>query len=859
MAKSTTKDKAAESGGQSKFARFIQFLKDPRMIKVYGLFLTLFSVFLLLSCISYLFSHKNDEVLIESETGSTLKYGNWMGSLGAHTAWFFMKGYFGIGALFIPLITFTWGVKIWLKREVLPFWKTIRLSTLGMLFFPTLVGFIFHHSAADSSAIELTCNSILVGSVGIFLCESGLHILGWTGTLLVLGFTILVFAIFNFNHQMEALWARIWDWIKSLFTPKTDTEIEPEPENPPTPQPKPAQNTLKNEEIKKTIIPLTEAPPWEEHEEAIDLIPNEPEPIEEEVAEEEEEHLDEEDEEIIGTADFGKEEEGETTSNDLSILPAAQIIQLDEDFSVEVEQGEGELSEEDIQRKIEDLGPYDPRLDLSRYTFPSIDLLKPHGGQGPQINKEELEENKNKIVETLNHYKIEISKIKASIGPTVTLYEIIPAPGVRISKIKNLEDDIALSLAALGIRIIAPIPGKGTIGIEVPNSKPDVVSMRSLIASEKFQNTDMELPVVLGKTISNENFVVDLAKMPHLLMAGATGQGKSVGLNAILVSLLYKKHPAEIKFVLVDPKKVELTLFNKIERHFLAKLPNEADPIITDVQKVVKTLNSLCIEMDTRYELLKIAECRNIIEYNKKFTSRRLNPENGHRYLPYIVLVVDEFADLIMTAGREVETPIARLAQLARAIGIHLIIATQRPSVNIITGTIKANFPARIAFRVTSKIDSRTILDTGGAEQLIGRGDMLYSTGNDLIRLQCGFVDTPEVKEITDYIGAQQGYSNAFLLPEVVDENSLEMGNFADEDRDELFEEAARIVVMTQQGSASLLQRKLKLGYNRAGRLIDQLEAAGVIGPFEGSKARKVIIPDEFALEQFLKGGASNV
>ena len=437
----------------------------------------------------------------------------------------------------------------------------------------------------------------------------------------------------------------------------------------------------------------------------------------------------------------------------------------------------------------------------------------------------------------------------------MTLYEIVPAPGVRISKIKNLEDDIALSLAALGIRIIAPIPGKGTIGIEVPNSKPDIVDMRALIASDKFQNADMALPVAIGKTISNETFCFDLAKMPHLLMAGATGQGKSVGLNAILVSLLYKRHPAQLKFVLVDPKKVELTLFNKIERHFLAKLPDEEDPIITDTSKVVKTLNSLCIEMDDRYELLKSAHCRNIKEYNAKFIKRKLNPENGHRYLPYIVLVVDEFADLIMTAGKEVETPIARLAQLARAIGIHLIIATQRPSVNIITGTIKANFPARIAFRVTSKIDSRTILDAGGADQLIGRGDMLMSTGNDLIRLQCGFVDTPEVEEICDFIGSQQGYPSAFFLPEVAEEGGGDLGHIADEDRDAMFNEAARLIVMHQQGSASLLQRKLKLGYNRAGRIIDQLEAAGIIGPFEGSKARKVLIPDEMSLEQLLNNG----
>ncbi|MGB6036690.1 MAG: DNA translocase FtsK, partial [Cryomorphaceae bacterium] len=490
---------------------------------------------------------------------------------------------------------------------------------------------------------------------------------------------------------------------------------------------------------------------------------------------------------------------------------------------------------------------------------PRIDLLEDHGGGKVTVTKEELDANKDKIVTTLSHYKIGIEKIKATIGPTVTLYEIVPEPGVRISKIRNLEDDIALSLAALGIRIIAPIPGKGTIGIEVPNSNPDTVSMRSIIASEKFQNTKFELPIALGKTISNETYVADLAKMPHLLMAGATGQGKSVGLNAILVSLLYKKHPSQIKFVLVDPKKVELTLFNKIERHYLAKLPDEEESIITDTAKVVKTLNSLCIEMDDRYELLKNAGVRNLKEYNAKFVQRRLNPEEGHKYLPYIVLVIDEFADLIMTAGKEVETPIARLAQLARAIGIHLIIATQRPSVNIITGVIKANFPARIAFRVSSKIDSRTILDAGGADQLIGRGDMLLSTGNDVIRIQCGFVDTPEVDEITEFIGNQRGYPSAFDLPEYVGDD--EGGNLDIDiaDRDAMFEDAARLLVATQQGSTSLIQRKMKLGYNRAGRIVDQLEAAGIVGPFEGSKARQVLIPDEYSLEQLLKAESENI
>jgi S-DNA-T family DNA segregation ATPase FtsK/SpoIIIE len=504
-----------------------------------------------------------------------------------------------------------------------------------------------------------------------------------------------------------------------------------------------------------------------------------------------------------------------------------------------------EVSEEELTKGA--LGTlYDPKLELSKYVHPNYGLLADFDVPDQLVDSEELEANKERILETLRNYKIEIAKIKAAVGPTVTLYEIIPEAGVRISKIKNLEDDIALSLSALGIRIIAPIPGRGTIGIEVPNRSPKMVSMKSVLTSEKFKKTTMDLPIALGMTISNEVFVADLAKMPHLLMAGATGQGKSVGLNAILASILYKKHPSEVKFVLVDPKKVELTLYNKIERHFLAKLPDTDEAIITDTTKVINTLNSLCIEMDDRYELLKDAMVRNIKEYNQKFTTRKLNPEGGHRYLPYIILVIDEFADLIMTAGKEVETPIARLAQLARAIGIHLIIATQRPSVNVITGIIKANFPARIAFKVSSKIDSRTILDSGGADQLIGKGDMLFSAGNDLIRLQCAFLDTPEVEEICDFIGSQQAYPSAYGLPEYTGEESNSNGNnYSAEERDVLFEDAARIVVIHQQGSASLLQRKLKLGYNRAGRLVDQLEDAGIIGPFEGSKARQVLVPNE--------------
>ena len=549
----------------------------------------------------------------------------------------------------------------------------------------------------------------------------------------------------------------------------------------------------------------------------------------------------------------------EKSENELSINIDDSDSKIDsseseESLEMEVEDVIEEESLDDnlSQSLLEKQGFFDPKLELSKYSFPSHDLLKDYGEGTITIDQEELEINKNKIVETLSNYKIGISKIKATVGPTVTLYEIVPEAGIRISKIKNLEDDIALSLSALGIRIIAPIPGKGTIGIEVPNQKPSVVSMRSVITSSKFQKAEMELPLALGKTISNETFVVDLTKMPHLLMAGATGQGKSVGLNAVLTSLLYKKHPAEIKFVLVDPKKVELNIYNKIERHYLAKLPDSDDAIITDNKKVINTLNSLCIEMDNRYELLKIASCRNLKEYNLKYRERKLNPNDGHNFLPYIVLVVDEFADLIMTAGKEVETPIARLAQLARAVGIHLIIATQRPSVNVITGVIKANFPARIAFRVTSKIDSRTILDSGGADQLIGRGDMLYTQGNELTRIQCAFVDTPEVQKMAEYIGAQMGYSNAYLLPEYVEENSSSL-DLDPSDRDELFREAAEVIVSAQQGSASLLQRKLKLGYNRAGRIIDQMEVAGIVGPFEGSKARQVLISDLNTLDQFLK------
>ncbi len=644
--------------------------------------------------------------------------------------------------------------------------------------------------------IQLGKHSVLNGGIGFFYGSYLVNLAGKLGAWLIMIFILFAYAIITFRLTPDKL-SHSLNFLKP--TPKTD------------------------EVLTKTVA--------DPKPDVVDFMPDSS------------TGLDETDRSIDLTTDTVIEK-----TKPKSEPEPAQEVEIDVEEVVE----EAEVSDREKNKLVKEFGEYDPTLELSKFQLPPLDLLVEYGDGNIKIDQKELEQNKNKIVETLSNYQIEIAKIKATIGPTVTLYEIIPVAGVRISKIKRLEDDIALSLAALGIRIIAPIPGKGTIGIEVPNAKPNVVSMRSVLQSEKFQHSKMELPVALGKTISNETFVADLTKMPHLLMAGATGQGKSVGLNAILASLLYKKHPSQVKFILVDPKKVELTLFNKIERHYLAKLPGEEDAIITDTSKVVATLNSLCIEMDDRYELLKTALVRNIKEYNTKFVNRTLNPEEGHRYLPYIVLVIDEFADLIMTAGKEVETPIARLAQLARAIGIHLIVATQRPSVNVITGIIKANFPARAAFRVTSKIDSRTILDAGGADQLIGKGDMLYTAGNDLIRLQCPFIDTPEVEKLTEFIGSQKAYPEAFLLPEYDASESSGLGTIDKSDRDALFRDAALTIVIHQQGSASLLQRKLKLGYNRAGRIIDQLEAAGIIGPFEGSKARQVLIPDELALEQLL-------
>jgi len=696
---------------------------------------------------------------------------------------------------------------------------------VGTVLLSLVLGFLFRATGGF-------LGSGLGGAHGLFVSDWISAFIGKVGT----AFLLLVFCIaytIYINPNSVHWFNRIIGEIYLLFKPKK-VEVEP--------------ITEENTTIKKTIVvnesgQIIEKQVEEMHEDPEEIRADSSTPY---VAEDLPLDEDEIEEEI--------EEEKTINDDDEGIKPIHQIQAV---FAPEKD-GDVELTIESVQEAlsngstVENQELYDPTLELSSYQRPPIELLEEYKNQASPVSNEELIANKNKIVETLANYKIQIDKIKATIGPTVTLYEIVPAPGVRISKIKNLEDDIALSLAALGIRIIAPIPGRGTIGIEVPNQNPEIVSMFSVLKSAKFQECKYELPIALGKNISNETFILDLTKLPHLLVAGATGQGKSVGLTAIITSLLYKKHPSQLKFVLVDPKKVELTLYSRLERHFLAKIPDSEEAIITDTQKVINTLNSMCIEMDQRYELLKMAQVRNIKEYNDKFTARRLNPNKGHKFLPYIVVVIDEFADLIMTAGREVETPLARLAQLARAIGIHLIIATQRPSINIITGVIKANFPARIAFRVSSMIDSRTILDHPGANQLIGRGDMLVSTGSDIIRVQCAFIDVPEIERLTDFISNQRGYATAFQLPEYSPESSEEQFEVDLKKRDDLFDDAAKLVVQYQQGSTSLIQRKFSIGYNRAGRIIDQLEAAGVVGPFEGSKARQVLITDEISLEQII-------
>ncbi|RDC63500.1 FtsK/SpoIIIE family DNA translocase [Adhaeribacter pallidiroseus] len=849
---------------QLKFFNF-SFLRDRRFHLLIGFTLLLTALYLLIAFVSYLFTGPADQSVVESLKTSDLKNSgleseNWLGLFGAWVSNYFIYEWVGVASFFIIPIIFFSGYKILFRRTQVSLSYTYTICVFAMVWCSLLLGYV----VLRLNRVEDL--SYLSGGIGYETALWFESLIG-LGTAFLLAFLLITFIVFFFN-------------ITSLPGKKGVVSAVPE---------KVTDN--------RSAVNAYNADTYEQQSSGLNHYANptagiESEELAEDLLEEEEPEM----ELVVNNRLVSDKSHLELTVSSAPVLTVATSavtapvsnlatkpltggIQLDIDPAYDDEPAflddEDLFSEEEPVKTppapfltptpdfkitdipVEPVGQnmenYDPTLDLARYQYPNIELLNDYNHGKIQVTKEELEANKDKIVETLANYAIGIASIKATIGPTVTLYEIVPDAGVRISKIKNLEDDIALSLAALGIRIIAPIPGKGTIGIEVPNKKKEMVSIKSILSTEKFLKSEMDLPIAFGKTITNEVFITDLAKMPHLLMAGATGQGKSVGLNAILTSLIYKKHPSQLKFVLVDPKKVELSLFNKIERHFLAKLPDSDEPIITDTKKVINTLNSLCMEMDMRYDLLKDAGCRNLKEYNQKFVERRLNPKKGHRFMPFIVLVIDELADLMMTAGKEVETPIARLAQLARAIGIHLVVATQRPSVNVITGIIKANFPCRISFKVTSKIDSRTILDTGGAEQLVGQGDMLFSVGSDLIRLQCAFVDTPEVDRICDFIGDQQGYNDAYLLPEFIgDDSGNDKADFDPSTRDSLFEEAARIIVTHQQGSTSLLQRRLKLGYNRAGRLIDQLEAAGVVGPFEGSKARDVLIPDEYSLEQLL-------
>ncbi len=814
-------------------ARFRERWDNKRAKTIAGGILVLISFFALMSCCSYFFTWYADQDRVLNKSLFTFLFEdevepvrNWFGKFGAWVSHLLMYRWFGISSQAIVLFIFLLGCKWMLNYRLLPIGRTASVSFLFMLWSSLFFAYFVQHIDYLGGTFGFTLNEWLKLSLGSFGAFLFIVILFW------------VIMVVLFNTDIVAVFQKMSGKTVQLMRDDDDLEEKLEPN---MVQDIHIINPMRDEDIQEEKISNAVHFDEEEGEDSEQIL---------EVVNAEEENE---------SFEFdGMEVEIPVSEPSILIHATTGETPISDDFDISVPKTEGTVSEDEFDKLRQEYGDYDPTLDLSGYLLPPIDLLKEYGTGQVSINKQELEENKNRIVETLSHYKIDIEKIKATVGPTVTLYEIVPAKGVRISKIKNLEDDIALSLAALGIRIIAPIPGKGTIGIEVPNSKPDMVSMRSLIASEKFQNSDMELPIVIGKTITNETFCFDLTKAPHLLVAGATGQGKSVGLNAILVSMLYKKHPAQVKFVLIDPKKVELTLYKRIERHYLAKLPGEDEAIITDTSKVVNTLNSLCIEMDARYELLKEAEVRTIKEYNAKFIARRLNPEKGHRFMPYIVVLIDEFADLIMTAGKEIEHPIARLAQLARAIGIHLIVATQRPSVNVITGMIKANFPARIAFRVQSKIDSRTILDANGADQLIGRGDMLVSLGSESVRVQCGFADTPEVEEICKFIGEQRAYPDAMLLPEYVGADGEEMKDVDLDDIDSMFADAARIVVINNQGSASLLQRKLKLGYNRAGRIVDQLEGYGIIGGFQGSKAREVLYSDIESLNEFLKSKGIN-
>ena len=809
MAKKQTKKKKASSSKSTSNWQQHLLLKDPRTRKIAGGIICLFSIFMFLSFLSFLFTWKMDNSVIRGsaeyfrENPDAIR--NWMRVAGAKLSFYLMHKGFGLTAFALPYLVCIIGLRIYTNSKAFNIYVALKNTVLVITFFGLLLGLIFHNYYP-----------ILAGNFGYQFYLWMASLVGSIGVVMVLLAYLASILIWNYDIDLYTWLVNRFGALKAWLARRKAAKAE-----------KPAADAFDDEPITPEETLFTK-----------DNITLEPKTTEKSVEPEDDDF------EIVQPKQEEKpkrqEQEQKSTKQEDDL-----------DLTIEETTEEEELSAKEITRQGIDT-EYDPTLDLSGYKFPNLTFLNEYADSKTEVSQEDLNRSKDLIVETLKNYKIEVSKIKATIGPTVTLFEIVPAPGIKISKIKNLEDDIALSLAALGIRIIAPIPGKGTIGIEVPNKEAEIVSMRSGIASKKYQESKFELPVCLGKTISNEVYVADLAKMPHLLMAGATGQGKSVGLNALLVSLMYRKHPAELKFVLVDPKKVELTLYQRIERHYLAKIPGEGDAIITDNKLVIQTLNSLCIEMDNRYALLQNALVRNIKEYNTKFQQRKLNPNDGHRFLPYIVVVIDEVADLIMTAGKEVEHPVARLAQLARAIGIHLVLATQRPSVNIITGTIKANFPARIAFRVTSKIDSRTILDANGADQLIGKGDMLYSNGSEIVRLQCPFVDTPEVEVITSFIGEQKGYSSAYLLPEVQEDSTGNEDALDDDDKDALFEDAARIVVQHQQGSTSLLQRRLKIGYNRAGRIIDQLERSGIVGPFEGSKARQVLMADEYALEQYL-------
>ena len=804
-------DKDKDNDKNSAKKKEAKAVKSQQRRLIFGGFLVLLALFLIFAFTSFFFSWQADQSLWADLTNREEIADNLGSKIGAYLSYLLMYKGFGIATFIAVWLIFLSGLKYLfnIKIALLNRWYW---GTLLMVLLATFLGFLQGKSTILSGVSGYEVNHFLQDYFGKI------------GTFLILFFFALVYAVTKWQLTPE----KIMSFFQNVFAKlKREHNDDHHSEND-------DDQTNINETTPVTPID-TEASDDDNQQDIEIVLPQvEDEKIDPFTHKKEIPFLD-------GKGELEITNVPEEEAPPLTIAPIVPPSVIDP---------------EDLAKQlVENYGEYDPRLDLSDYRFPTIELLSEPKDKGIIINEEELKENNDTIIKTLADYKIEISKIKATVGPTVTLYEIVPVAGTRIAKIKSLEDDIALSLAALGIRIIAPIPGKGTIGIEVPNKKPTTVYMRSMIMAQKFQNAEMELPIAFGKTISNETFVADLTKMPHLLMAGATGQGKSVGINVVLSSLLYKKHPAEVKFVLVDPKKVELSIFETIERHFLAKLPDSEEAIITDNKKVVNTLNSLCIEMDNRYELLKNAQVRNIKEYNAKFKARQLNPNEGHRFLPYIVLVVDEFADLIMTAGKEVELPIARLAQLARAIGIHLIIATQRPSTNVITGIIKANFPTRVAFKVSSKIDSKIILDGSGAEQLIGRGDMLYSQGNEPVRIQCAFVDTPEIKHITDFIGAQRAYPDAYLLPEYVGAEGESMDlDFDPSERDPMFREAAEVVVNAQQGSASLLQRKLKLGYNRAGRLIDQLEHAGVVGPFEGSKARQVLVQDITSLDHLLGG-----